>query len=386
MELLKEIRSDKSDSLQISVNSIDVDSGIIRGVKEANEGLNKNGYWFTSNLLEELKNAGNSGNGIKCRFGHPNEFGESLGTYVGRKKNYRVVNNALFCDLHLDVIAKETKLNGVSHWDWILKMAESNPDMFGNSVVFMPASMDIQEFDGKEYPVPTLKEFRASDLVDEPAATNHLFNSETKNTMSKEIKGFLESIKLSVNEAVQKLLEPKVNENDVTETLDTGIMVTIETDETDVPKEGDKVVLEDGTPAPDGEHTTESGLIVTTEGGLIITIAEAEPETTEEVPEETIEQQFKAHQKDFIQFQEDTKGFMEFTAKSFSDTLAKITADSEAKELAFNDMKEKYEASEAKYTLLASSIESPEALKFDKETLPKVETEVDRYLASKKRN
>ena len=367
MENIKSIICNDTNTI---LSSINVEEGIIIGVKEADYGLNKNGYYFDSKLLNDLMEQGNAGQGIKSGFGHPNEYTESLGTYIGRKKNYRIVENALYCDFYLDDISKDTLVNGTSTWNYILKMAANNPDMMGNSVVFT-ASLETQEIEGVEQLVPTLIKFSASDLVDEPAATNHLFNSETKENMSNKIKNILEDVKLAFNAALDGLkATPEELANEAVETLDTGVQIIIDTDDTDVPKVGDSVTLEDGTPAPDAAHVTESGLTVTTEGGVITEIVEAEPEVAEEIPAETMEAQFKELQKDFLQFQEDTNEFMTFSANSFKDALATIKESTTSQELAFSEMKAQAEASEAKYITLASSIQSPAANTVIKEVLP----------------
>ncbi len=62
-------------------------------------------------------------------------------------------------------------------------MAEKNPDMFGASIVFeIGESVFLKEkLDGKkvEKEYFRLKELRATDIVDEPAATDGLFSANT---------------------------------------------------------------------------------------------------------------------------------------------------------------------------------------------------------------
>jgi hypothetical protein len=168
-----------SNAHQAEVSNIDIEAGVINGVKEADYGLNKNGYFFTEELLNGLMTQGNAGDGVKARFGHPTQGLESLGTYIGRKKNFRIENSALYSDLHLDPLTKDTMVNGTSTFNFIIKMAQSNPDMLGCSVVFS-ASVEEVEIEGATQLVPQLIKFTASDLVDEPAATNHLFNSQSQ--------------------------------------------------------------------------------------------------------------------------------------------------------------------------------------------------------------
>jgi len=207
--------------------------------------------------------------------------------------------------------------------------------------------------------------------------------------MSKKITEIIENVKLTFNTALEglKTTTEEVVVAEVVETLDTGLQVTIETDETDVPKEGDAVTLtEDGTPAPDGEHLTASGLTINVLEGLIVSIVEAEE--LEVVEEESVETQLNSLQKDFLQFQESTTEFMTFSAESYKSALATMKEASDVQALAFSEMKLQAEESEAKYNVLASSIESPSAGVVIKEELPTVKSEgvVADYLANRARN
>merc|ERR1711935_1311900 len=110
-------------------------------------------------------------------------------------------------------------------------------------------------------------------------------------TMSEKIQNILEGVKLTFNTALEglKTTTEEVVVSDVVDTLDTGLQVTIDTDETDIPKVGDAVTLtEGGEVAPDGVHVTASGLEIETEEGLIVSIKEEEAE--EPVAEESVEE------------------------------------------------------------------------------------------------
>ena len=236
-----------TNSTHEAVSNIDLENGIIYSVKEADYGLNKNGYFFTEELLNGLLTQGNAGDGIKSRFGHPMAGVESLGKFIGRKKNFRIENGSLYSDLHLDPLTKDTMVNGTSTFNFIIKMAQSNPDMLGCSVVFS-ASVEEIEIEGATQLVPQLIKFTASDLVDEPAATNHLFNSQSQLINHKQMNKItkaIEALRLSFSAAIETLSNDDAAENelasDVVETLDTGLQVTVSTDETDIPKEGDAV-------------------------------------------------------------------------------------------------------------------------------------------------
>ena len=375
-------------------SNVDLERGIIFNVKEANLGLNKNGYYFTEELLNGLAVQGNSGDGIKARFGHPSNGIESLGTFIGRKKNFRFEESGLYADLHLDPLTKNTMVNGVSTFDFITQMAERNSDLIGMSVVFT-ASVTETEIDGVNHLVPILDTFTASDLVDEPAATASLFNSNNKSnnkTMSEKFNTVLENIKLSFSNALESLkpteavAEEIVSEivAEVVDTLDTGIQITIDTDESDVPKVSDRVVLtEDGQDLPNGEHVTESGSVVTVEEGLIVELEEVEEE------EVSLEAKFSALENDSLKFQESVTEFMTFSTEAFQTTISTLKETLDSQELAFSEMKIEAEESKAAYVKLASSVTSVTPPNVVAEELPTVKSEgiVADYLANRgKRN
>jgi hypothetical protein len=165
------------------VANIDRELGIIQGVTIARIGPAKghNGFVDRSFLLQIVDNAASKPAGIKARFGHPNMCSQALGTYLGRFKNYSYYGDQVKADLHLDDTAKNTPSGDL--YSYVLDMAEKNPDMFGASIVFeIGESVFLEEdVDGekveKEY--FRLKELRATDIVDEPAATDGLFSAKT---------------------------------------------------------------------------------------------------------------------------------------------------------------------------------------------------------------
>ena len=165
------------------VASIDRERGIIRGVTICQAGPVKGhgGFIDKAFLLQIVEDASTKSAGIKARFGHPNMCSTALGTYLGRFKNYSYSGNSVKADLHLDDTARSTP-SGDLH-TYVLDMAEKNPDMFGASIAFEIAESVFleEELEGqkveKEY--FRLKELRATDIVDEPAATNGLFSVNT---------------------------------------------------------------------------------------------------------------------------------------------------------------------------------------------------------------
>lgn len=165
------------------VTNIDRELGIIQGVTIARVGMAKghNGFVDRTFLLQIVDNAASKPAGIKARFGHPNMCSQALGTYLGRFKNYSYSGDQVKADLHLDETSKNTP-NG-NLFSYVLDMAGKNPDMFGASIVFeIGESVFLEEeVDGKkvEKEYFRLQELRATDIVDEPAATEGLFSANT---------------------------------------------------------------------------------------------------------------------------------------------------------------------------------------------------------------
>ena len=162
------------------VTAIDRDQGIIRGVTIARLGPAKGHQGFIDRtfLLQVVDNAAAKPAGIKARFGHPNMCNSALGTYLGRFKNYSYSNDKVNADLFLDSTARNTP--GGDLYTYVLDMAEQNPDMFGASIVFEIAESVFleEEVEGKKVQKEyfRLRELRATDIVDEPAATEGLFS------------------------------------------------------------------------------------------------------------------------------------------------------------------------------------------------------------------
>jgi len=165
------------------VANIDRELGIIQGVTIARIGPAKghNGFVDRAFLLQIVDNAASKPAGIKARFGHPNMCSQALGTYLGRFKNYSYSGDHVKADLHLDGTAKNTPSGDL--YSYVLDMAEKNPDMFGASIVFeIGESVFLEEeVNGEkvEREYFRLKELRATDIVDEPAATDGLFSANT---------------------------------------------------------------------------------------------------------------------------------------------------------------------------------------------------------------
>ena len=165
------------------VGQIDRENGIIQGVTIAKTGMAKGheAYIDRDFLLQLVDNATAKPAGIKARFGHPNMCSTALGSYLGRFKNYAYAGDSVKADLYLDDTSKNSPSGDL--YTYVLDMAANNPDMFGASIHFEPdESLFLKErIEGKtiEREYFRLKELRATDIVDDPAATDGLFSATT---------------------------------------------------------------------------------------------------------------------------------------------------------------------------------------------------------------
>ena len=312
-----------SENKHVNVNR---ENDTISNIVVAQYGKNKNASFFDDKFLNDLVRKGNAQKqGVKSRFGHPNMCANSLGTYVGRYSNFRVEDKKVFADLKLDPISKKTEVEGkgIKMYDYIMDMAESNSDMFGNSIVIKGDEYEGEvEYDNGESKMETIKVLHsllASDLVDDPAATDALFSVENDfgvimtefldlNPQVFEIANekpdifmdFLERYEAyqsrkSINKSNMNLLK-KMKEKfgasqvdtetfDISLTLATGDQITV-VSENEEPQVGDAVLDAEGKPAEDGNHLLNDGRTVVTEGGNITEILPAEEEEEEEQEEE----------------------------------------------------------------------------------------------------
>jgi len=196
--------------LYLRPGKVDMEKGII---------AKGHGVWLDGDFIDDLVDGGKSfGNkGVKARFGHPSMSSEALGTFVGRFKNFRADNEkkgkaVARADLFLSNAAKDTP-HGNLH-KYILELAADDPDAFGNSIVFEPGGTYTKDKKGnKRYTdrggyvyvddgtrvkpgaklFTTMSKLRASDLVDEGAATNGLFSKFNQSTWAGQMSSFFDT-------------------------------------------------------------------------------------------------------------------------------------------------------------------------------------------------
>lgn len=371
---------------QPAVN-VDRENSILRNVEIAKFGKNKNNSYFNQKFLNDLVEKGNAQKqGVKSRFGHPNMCASSLGTFVGRFKEFNQKEGKVYANLYLDSITKKTQVEGkgISMFDYIMDMAENNPDMFGNSIVVACHWFDeeIENEAGEKETVESLilQEFVSSDLVDDPAATDALFSSNPNDLgvivtqfldENPEIFGTIQknpsimedffsrylnytnrksliNFNMSFLEKFKKKFGSKETEFDIDITLADGSIVTVVTD-AEEPKVGDQVKDSDGKDVEDKEHLLPDGSAIVTVAGKITEIkpkADDEEETEEPTMQEvmnsvnSLSKKFDSFQTMYAKNQKENEEAFNHTATEFSKLSAKVVGMGKT-------IKSKYEAPEA---------------------------------------
>jgi hypothetical protein len=275
-------------------------SNVLKSVRIVEMGEAKgHGVWLDAEFCQDIV-ALAQGRRIKCRMGHSQECKESFGTYIGYYDNFQFVENGLnsyvVADLNLSDAAKHSPHGDLSQY--VTKMAQECPDMCGNSIEFSAAYIYLKtvngiaivdgmvgeenydvnihgKTDGKKY--VKAKQLFNSDLVDEPAATNSMFETPLIERFLTKL-GFATSAKRQVIQFRQILKTIKEMKFDINATTADGVAILIQTDKNAI-SIGATVVDDTGNPAPDGDYniaTTDSGdmpQVITVVSGAIINIA-----------------------------------------------------------------------------------------------------------------
>ncbi|MBE7691142.1 hypothetical protein [Tenacibaculum piscium] len=284
----------KSNALFSETNSLNVDkeNGIIENICIAQFGENKNQSYFNDDFLIDLARKGNEQKqGVKARFGHPNMCATTLGTFIGRYKDFTVKDKKVYATLYLDDITKETQVEGkgISMYRYITEMSANNSDMFGNSIVISATEFEEVNEKGESVHDYSLKleSFIASDLVDSPAATDQLFNDSNDlgitvtqfldenptvfDTITKDpqiiinfletYENYLNTYKSKTNMSFLDKLKKTFGTDgtfDIDETAADGSIIKVTTEDLK-PKVGDPVTKDDGSAIPDGDLIVKNG-------------------------------------------------------------------------------------------------------------------------------
>jgi hypothetical protein len=173
-------------------------AGLISGVSVITRGeALGHEMWIDSDFLADTTSAINGSNsasgGVKARFTHPGLSSDGMGRYLGRLTNAQTVGDQVFADLHFAEAATKTPDGNLA--DYVMTLAEEDPEAFGLSIVFehdVEASeshysehthnnrfVSPDEDNKNNFAHARLSKLRAGDVVDEPAANpSGLFHRE----------------------------------------------------------------------------------------------------------------------------------------------------------------------------------------------------------------
>jgi hypothetical protein len=144
------------------------------------------GVWLDKTFLSSVVAEINSKPiGFKSRFTHPGMCADGLGTYLGRTKDAWLDGDVVRADLHIADVASKSPSGDLA--EYVMDLAEEDPESFGASIVFDHNRGAEKEFAGKNssadgaftspdknnaenLPHARLAKLYASDVVDDPAA------------------------------------------------------------------------------------------------------------------------------------------------------------------------------------------------------------------------
>lgn len=143
------------------LGKVDREAEVLHDVQITLEGEARgHGVWLDRAFCEDVAKAGNATGeaGVKVRFGHPAMCSDALGTYLGRAKNFRVVDltrkdgsaaAGVIADIHLAAESHSAPKGDLGKW--VLDAAENSPDTFGQSIVFTYADLKVKDADGNDH-------------------------------------------------------------------------------------------------------------------------------------------------------------------------------------------------------------------------------------------
>ena len=200
---------------------VDRDAGIIYGysVIQTGEALGHD-MLIDEVTLEQVLNLGQAAGskGIKSRFAHPPLFGDAIGKFLGRSKNFRRDGERIRADLHLSPTAFNTPHGDLA--TYVLDLAESDPNAFGASIVSRGQREQQRDKygdvkrgkDGKPLlPFYRVESLKAVDIVDDPAANRDgLASDGLPEVAVRQITSYLDA--LTASGASEAVVRQRVNE------------------------------------------------------------------------------------------------------------------------------------------------------------------------------
>ena len=164
---------------------VDLDNRIIREVVliEPNREASGHDMYVDQKMVNQVVEFGQSGSdiGFKARFDHPDACFSSMGSQLGRLRNFKLKGNKAVADLHVGKFTEHSPNGDIGQW--LLSVASEDPDLIGFSIVFeADESVTFEAGEDEDpdqpqfrYPHARIKTFHGADVVDQGAATSSLF-------------------------------------------------------------------------------------------------------------------------------------------------------------------------------------------------------------------
>lgn len=207
---------------------VDRQGEAIRGVALLESGdireIDDRKYFVDATTMDQfVRLAATDNAGLRARFTHGDLTGESLGSYLGRWKNFRIDGNKVRADLFLSPRSHDSPKGDLGKYT--MDMAESDPDMLGASMQAKLDRMAMQKSRRTDGFSPIrIRSLHGADIVDTPALVNsgmfaagssegddEMSDAITKEQFDAGIKAALESMGKMLAESTQDVLA-KVNE------------------------------------------------------------------------------------------------------------------------------------------------------------------------------
>lgn len=187
------IRSGLATGLVAGPASVARDENLIEGFSVVTRGEARgHDLWLDDEFLSQVVTAGNGHEptGLKSRFTHPGLCSDGLGKYLGRARGFSLDGDRVRADLHLSEVAQRSPDGDL--YNYVLDLAEADPQAFGASIVFRHDREAEREYkkahsdeDGQftspdqenadNLPHARLASLHSVDVVDEPAANVGFF-------------------------------------------------------------------------------------------------------------------------------------------------------------------------------------------------------------------
>lgn len=195
---------------------VDSDNNVLKGLTliEANREALGHGMYVDETMIDQVvsKGAEFGDTGAKARYDHPNACFSSMGTQLGRFKNFRREGTKAVADLHIGAYTKNSPNGDIGAH--IMALAKEDPDMVGLSIVFSASESETFEAgegdnaDDLQFQLPhaRIDSFHGADVVDEGAATDGLYGRP--NYLAEQAEHWL----ADKSDLVKSLLGPMVKE------------------------------------------------------------------------------------------------------------------------------------------------------------------------------